>query len=322
MPRVLTGDQLIKSVRKRTTVPDDTSSFTDTDILETIDEELNVQVLPTLLKLHAEHLVVTVDVPRNASGTYEIPYRAVGNTVRDVSLINGSNTYELAQVSVGALPDYSNQVNTSQELDLFYVESNKIKLVTPSVDYNSIRIKYHLRPNFLTKVDKAGIIDSIVADTDADTLTLTLSQVGKNFNENCCYDLVGARTPNKIKNFDLTPDSLTISSVGGTGTIVFTLSDVEDYADLIVGDYVTIAEETPVPNIPTEMHPVLAQGAAIQVLDSLGDFEALARAEKRMMEMSAATQGLVDDRVELAPKKIRPRNGTLQSRRGRYRGNR
>lgn len=322
MPRVLTGDQLIKSVRKRTTVPDDTSSFTDTDILETIDEELNVQVLPTLLKLHAEHLVVTVDVPRNASGAYEIPYRAVGNTVRDVSLINGSNTYELAQISVGALPDYSDHINSLQELDLFYVESNKIKLVSPTRSYSSIRIKYHLRPNFLTKLDKAGIIDSIVADTNADTLTLTLSQTGKNFTENLTYDLVGNRTPNKIKDFDLTPASLTINSVGGTGTIVFTLSDVEDYEDLIVGDYVTVAGETPVPNIPTEMHPVLAQGAAIQVLDSLGDFEALARAEKRMMEMSAATQGLVDDRVELAPKKIRPRHGTLQSRRGRYRGNR
>lgn len=35
-----------------------------------------------------------------------------------------------------------------------------------------------------------------------------------------------------------------------------------------------------------------------------------------MTEMSAATQFLVDDRVELAPKKIRPRNGTLNSRYG------
>lgn len=313
--RILTGDKMVASVRRRTTVPDDTSSFTDEDILATVDEELRVEVLPTLTEIHAEHLVLTIDVPRNESGVYTIPHRATGNTVRDISLISGTNIYELAQISVGSLPDYSGHVSTLQELDLFYIEGNKVKLVSPTRSYNSIRIRYHLSPNYLTKMEQAGIISSVVKDTVADTLTITLSQVGKNFVSNETYDIIGHKSPNVIKSYDLSPVTLT---TGTTGTIVFTLSEVQNADDIVEGDYVSLSEETPVPNIPTEMHSVLAQAAAVQILESLGDFEAMAKAEARLAKMSAATQGLVDDRVELAPKKIKPRNGTLQTRRGRW----
>jgi hypothetical protein len=313
MARVLTGDKIIASIRKKTSVPDDPSEWDDVDILDAVDEEMNTQVLDKLLKLHAEHLIVTVDVPRNELGIFEIPYRAIGNKLRDASLISGGTTYELSQVSIGSLPDYSENVSTRSELDLFYIENNKLKLITPSRAYNCIRLRYYIRPSYLTKVEEAGIISDIVKDTGAGTLTLTLSQVGKSFNSTAVYDIVGNRTPNKIKNFDLTATSFTS---GTTGIIVFDLDDLVDVDDIIVGDYVSLAEETPVPNIPTEMQPLLVQATAVSILESMGDFEGLARAEKRMTEMSAATQFLVDDRVELAPKKIRPRNGTLNSRYG------
>ena len=134
---------------------------------------------------------------------------------------------------------------------------------------------------------------------------------------------MGKRSPNKIRGYDLTPVSVT---TGTTGSIVFALSDIEDFVnDIKVGDYVTVAEETPVPNIPTEMHPMLAQATAIHILEALGDTEALSNAEKRMMKMVNSVQTLIDDRVELAPKKIKPRHstlaqsvGTIRKYRGRY----
>lgn len=317
MARVLTGDKIIAAIRKKTSVPDDPSSWDDIDILDAVDEEMNTQVLDKLLKLHAEHLIVTVDVPRNQFGNFEIPYRAIGNKLRDASLISGGTTYELSQVSIGSLPDYSENVSTRSELDLFYIENNKLRLITPSRAYECIRLRYYIRPSFLTKVEEAGLISAIVKDTVAGTLTLTLSKVGKAFNSTAVYDIVGFRSPNKIKSFDLTAVSYTS---GTTGIIVFDLDDLSDVDDIIVGDYVTLAEETPVPNIPTEMQPLLVQATAVSILESMGDFEGLARAEKRMAEMSAATQFLVDDRVELAPKKIRPRHGPLNSKYGtRYR---
>lgn len=325
MSRILTGDRMIDSVRKRTMVPDDTSIFTDQDILDILNEELDVQVLEKLLTLHEEHLTTHVDIPRNNEGVYEIPYRAIGNKVRDISLVNGSGrnayVYELSQIGIGELPDYSFSIDSNTYLDRFYVEGNEFKLINPSRNYDTIRIYFYIRPSVLTKVDQAGIISSIV--NDGTNVTLELSQVGKNFTSDLVYDIVGKRSPNKIRGYDLTPVSVT---TGTTGSIVFALSDIEDFVgDIKVGDYVTVAEETPVPNIPTEMHPMLAQATAIHILEALGDTEALSNAEKRMMKMVNSVQTLIDDRVELAPKKIKPRHstlaqsvGTIRKYRGRY----
>jgi len=331
--RILTGDSMVNSVRKRTMTPEDTSTFTDDDILDIIDEELNVQVIDKLLTLHGENLTIEVDVPRDASGCYTIPYRAVGNKLRDISLISGNTIYEMAQISIGELPDYTYGEYASNDLDKFYVQNNKINLVEPNRSYESIRVRYYLRPNFLTKMDKAGVIsaaplESIYTDPDPEIATQTeaytikLSSVGKGFTSTDLYDIVGHKSPNKIKTFDIVPLSFTKS--GTTGTIIFAKSDIEGIInDIQVGDYVTIAQETPVPNIPTEMHPLLAQAAAVNILESLTDTEALANAERRMEKMTKAVQSLIDDRVELAPKKIKPRHGTLASgwglnNRGKY----
>lgn len=319
MARILTGDRLINSVRSRTMSPDDTSVFDDDGILDIIDEEMTVQVLDKLIALHGENLTISVDVARNSSGVYTIPYRSIGNKLRDVSLIQGNQIYELAQISIGELPDHSYGLSYAGDLDYFYVENNKVKLVDPETSYDSIRIRYYLRPNYLTKVNKAGIIGTITTDVDANTVTLTMSQMGRNFTASSTFDIVQAKTPNKIRSFDLTPTAYV--SNGTTGTITFAYTDLSDIiSDLEAGDYVTIAGETPVPNIPTEMHPLIAQAAAVQILDSLGDTESLRNAENRLKKISDSVQFLIDDRVELAPKKIKPRHGALRSsnRKGRY----
>ena len=319
MARILTGNKMINSVRKRTFVPDDTSVFTDDDILEIIDEEMNVQVLEKLQILHGDNLTVTIDIPRSEDGSYRMPDRALGNKLRDVSIVQGQRLYELAQISVGSLPDYNNGNFAEYDMNLFYIENNKIKVINNARAYDSIRMRFYIRPNVLTKLDQAGIINSIVVDKSANTLTLGLSQVGRNFTSTKQYDIVASRSPNKIQAYGL--DAVSVST-GSTGIVVFNLDDVTDHADLIVGDYVTLAGETPVPNIPTEMHPLLAQAAAVNILESLGDTEALQNANARMDKMSRSVQVLIDNRVELAPKKIRPRNGVLANGRNGRRGNR
>ncbi len=319
MARVLTGDKMVESVRKRTMVPNDTASFTDDDILDIIDEEMNVQVIDKLLELHGENLTISVDVPRNESGSYDIPYRAVGNKLRDISLINGERIYELSQISIGELSDYTYGDTSFTNLDKFYVQNNKVQMVDQERAYEFVRIMYYLRPSFLTTSDKAGVVSSITDNGDG-TTTIGMSSVGKNFVSGVEYDIVGLKSPNKIKAFDLSASALT---TGDTGSITFTTSDISSIiADVNLGDFITLAQETPVPNIPTEMHPLLAQAAAIQILESLGDTEALGNAEKRMVKMTEAVQKLIDDRVELAPKKIKPRHGTLNAVLGNQRATR
>lgn len=315
MSRVLTGDKLVESIRNRAMIPTDTSVYTDENLLEIANEEIDIQVLDKLLSIHEEHLTVHIEVPRNAEGVYDIPYRAVGNKVRDVAMITaGKGIYEMTQVSIGALSDYTyDQDSSEQGLSKFYVEHNQIKLIQPNRGYESIRFYYHIRPNYLTKVEKAATISSI--SEVGDNITFAFTSMPKEFTTTLQYDIVGVRSPNKIKTYDLDP----VEVNSGLRTITFTKASLGDsFKEIRIGDYVCKAEESPVPNMPTEMHPYLAQLAAVHVLEALGDTEGLSNAERKLMKMEKAILQLVDDRVELSPKKIKPRNGVLdQVRMGR-----
>lgn len=316
MSRVLTGDKLVESIRNRAMIPDDTSVYTDQDLLDIANEEMDVQVLDKLMSIHEEHLTVHIEIPRNEDGVYDIPYRAVGNKVRDVVMVtSGKNIYEMSQISVGSLSDYTfNSDAIDDGMSKFYVEHNQIKLVNPNRGYESIRFYFHIRPNVLTKLEKSAKVSSITEV--GDDVTLTFTEIPKEFTASLQYDVVGFRTPNKIKAYDLDPVSIDV----GLKTLTFKKEDIgQAFGEIRVGDFICKAEESPVPNIPTEMHPYLAQLVAVYVLEALGDSEGLNNAEKKLTKMEKAILQLVDDRVELSPKKIKPRNGVLdQVRVGRF----
>ena len=164
-------------------------------------------------------------------------------------------------------------------------------------------------------MDQSGAISTITSDSTE--VTISFTSMPSKFTALLEYDIVGHRSPNKIKIWDIRPTEVNAS----LKYIKFNLSDIEDVlGELKVGDYVCQAEESPVPNIPTEMHPVLAQLTAVHALESLGDTEGLSNAQRRLERMEKSVMQLVDDRVELAPKKIKPRNGTLSETRTGYYG--
>lgn len=314
MSRVLTGDKLVESVRNRAMIPNDTSLYTDQNILDIANEEIDVQLLDKLLSLHEEHLTVHIDIPKNSKGVYDIPYRAVGNKIRDIVMVIGGTNYEMSQISIGELSDYSYDDETfSQGLDKFYIESNQIKLINNNRGYDVIRIYFYIRPNVVTLEKSAAKITEII--DEGEEVLFKFSSVPSTFTSNSIFDVVGYRTPNKIKAWDIevVQDSINVISK----QMKFKKENIQQFLDSInEGDYICLSEESPIPNIPTEMHPVLAQLTAVHILEAMGDTEALGNAQRRLNAMTKSVMSLVDDRVELAPKKIRPRNGVLNESRG------
>jgi hypothetical protein len=133
------------------------------------------------------------------------------------------------------------------------------------------------------------------------------------FTDVILYDIVGGISPNKIKLYNIPANSVS----SGAKTITFRVDDVGE--DIVVGDYITKAEETIVPNIPTEYHPVLAQRVAVFCLEAMGDEQNKQSAERKLKQMETATLRMISNRVEGAPKKIKNRFGTLNCGTGRYR---
>lgn len=132
------------------------------------------------------------------------------------------------------------------------------------------------------------------------------------FSTDIKYDVVGAESPNKIIYYNLKPNSVNLT----LKTISFAQADAPEL--LSKGDYITKAEETIVPNIPTEFHPIIAQRVAVACLEAMGDEQNKQSAERKLAQMERSALKIITNRVEGAPKKIKNRFGTLNSRKRKW----
>jgi hypothetical protein len=284
-------------------IPTDTSVYTDEDILEILNEEIDAGLLSTLMTLHEEYLVNYEDLEfESGKSKYPIPYRAVGNKLRELAIVTSEgNHYELSRIALDQLSDYKNGLLASDR-NVFYVENNYVVLVDSQLSGEKLRMYYYLRPNSLVLEKYTAKIANINTSTGVITLD-TFPVAFANLNK---MDFVAYRSPNKIHAFDKTPTSVS----SNTKTITFNTTDIPE--ELMVGDYLCISEQTPVPNVPTEMHPLLAQRAAVHILEAMGDTEGLANAKAKLQQMESSVNNLIDDRVEGSPQKIKPRYSALQ----------
>src|SRR5690606_19648377 len=125
------------------------------------------------------------------------------------------------------------------------------------------RMFFHIRPNNIVPEKECAKIINI----DRTTGIIQLDSVPSKFNGITKIDLIQTETPNKILSFDTEIVDLSF------GTRTLTVNPTSIPKRLKAGDYVCRTQETPYPNIPTELHPVLAQRAAIHILEAMGDNE-------------------------------------------------
>lgn len=310
MSNVLTSTKLIKSIKRKGMVPKDQNTFEDEDFLDMLNEEIQYFAVPHLMSVHEEYLVSSVDLDIVDGKTrYRIPERAIANKLRDVAYIdNNQSYYELSRISLEDLSEFSDTYS-DDSTQVFYVENDEIVLVDAlpfNTNSGKLRMYFYLRPNRLVLDNRASIVQSI----DRVTGEVTVSNYLADFNNIPKIDFVQSNTPNKLYKYDVTPSS--VSQL--TGTLIFTPSDIPE--NLAIGDYINLAGETIVPQLPTELHPVLAQRVAVAALEALGDEANLRISSARLKMMEDATLNLIDNRVEGAPQKIRNRYSPLRQTKG------
>jgi hypothetical protein len=118
------------------------------------------------------------------------------------------------------------------------------------------------------------------------------------------FDIVQHISPNKIIHYDVPVNSINQAA----NSVSFPASLVPE---LVVGSHITIAEETVVPNIPTELHPILAQRVAVSCLEAMGDEQNKQSAERKLKQMEDNSMSFLDNRVEGAQIKIKSKSSTL-----------
>lgn len=300
-----TSTQLLASIKRRAMIPASQVTFTDQDFLDFATEEMNMGIVPTVIQLHEDYYLYEVLIPLVDGQTkYQIPYRAIGNKVRDIALVDPNNNYStMARIGIGDISGW----NYSNNVYAYYISSNEICLVPQNSNSayggSSLSISFYLRPNSLVPNTEVAIISGI----DRTTGVVTVSNLPQTFSVNESMDFIQYRSPHKILRYDLVPtDVNTLAS-----TVTFNLADIPD--ELVVGDNISLATQTCIPQIPSDMHVMLAVRVATRLLEAIGDTEGLQNANQKLAELVNNTSVLINDRVEDAPRKIKNRFSTLRS---------
>lgn len=268
----MNSDELLVSVKRATALPSSQIRLSDADVLALADEEIQTKLLPMLTELRNEYLVLSESTALTAGRTeYPIPYRAIGRTLRDVTIERSGGVDTLPYVQ----PEDSRQGSTLG----FYLRADKLVL-TSAQSTGTLRLYYELRPSRLVTLAECARVASFSSTAVVVTSLPAIIVTG------ATVDCLEARSGHTLLGMDLP-----VTNVAGT-----TLS-LSVPTTLVVGDYIALAETSPVIMLPQEMHQVLAQAVAVRVLESIGDFEALASHQTRLMEKMTAVRSLLTPRV-------------------------
>jgi hypothetical protein len=314
--RYLSSSALIESAKVRGMIPSTQVTFTDEDLLRFANEEMDTALVPYVMSFHEDYFLFPEDIPLETNIiAYPIPYRAVGNKLRDVSYKDPGNALsEMTRILVEDLPFYQGggSVATNAGLRVFSIQNNEIVLSTSDIQFSIqgyLSTFYYIRPNQLVTEDRACIIQAI----DRVTGQITVDNLPNIYTSASLVDFIQIKSPNKCYSIDNA-----ITNVDSTNKIfTFALADIP--TRLAVGDYICLAEECIIPQIPIDLHPMLAQRIACRCLESLGDQAGLAAANTKLGEMELKLGTVIDNRVEGAPLKVTNRHSFLRSSRNYYR---
>jgi len=315
MSRYMTSSTLINSVVTRAMLPVSQSTFKNADFLRFATEELDMAIIPFVLQYHEDYFLTYVDIPlENGKNKYTIPYRAVGNKLRDVAFLDNAAVYEMTRVTIDDISYYQyggGNAFTSTGFRVFYIQNNEIVLLPENMPNptGSLRVSFYIRPNQLVDESRVATITSVNPSTGE----VGVNTVPANITLGVDLDILQTRSPHKILKFDVQATNLdAVNKI-----ITFNVNDLP--SNLAVGDQISLAEECCIPQIPTDLHSMLAQRVACRCLEALGDQAGLQAANTKLAEMEQKGATLIDDRVEGAPMKVNNRHGFLNRTKSTFR---
>lgn len=261
-----TATYLLASLKRRGMLASSTESLTDTDFLAFMSDELRSYIVPWLLGVREEHLVTYADQSvTSGTASYDIPTRAIAGRLRDVLLADSAgNYYSLPRLEPEWIEDYG----TAGAPAGYYLEANKVVLVPAPSSSGTLRLKYFRRPGRLVAITDCVTITGISsAGAGMYTITTGTGSVPTTFTTGETYDVISGSPGFDTKGTDLSVNAV-VTGTGGTLTISSTFYDAALPA---VGDFVCLVNESPVPQVPVEIHPLVAERGLVRALESLGD---------------------------------------------------
>ncbi len=273
----------------------------DADILAIADYVTKSKVVPLIKSVRQEFFVVTSREALVANkDLYDIPYRALARTLRDLKLVDSSDN----KSDIVLIPVEDEHMYRAGTLPAgFYFKGDKIAIVPkPQSTAYSLEKWWEMPPSKLVQSANAAVVQTVVGDN------VTVSSVPASITTGSLVDFVKGVSGNSTVAYDLL-----VTNIAGN-TISFGSGVVADF--LVPGDYISVAQTTPVLQIPNEAEPYLETCAGIQVLKAIGDYEGADRLSADEKDEATNLKILLEPRIEGEGVKIVNRRSLVRGWRG------
>lgn len=279
-------------------MPTSQNTFTTAKILSLGYDELLYYLMPKISSMREYFYAYDVEEDINATGIYDVPTRAMGGALVNLALLKDNSRYDLDWITEEGL-------GRTNETPLgkpgAYIKRNQIYLVPPTgTGYDTIRKTILLRPGRFIATSAAAQITAI--NTGTNTLTFASGTIPSTFTTSESFDII-----QQNPHFDHLAIDQTASTITST-TIVFSSLP----SRLAVGDWVTLAEESPIIQAPVELQPLLEIKTASTILRSQGDSPAMKAMDEEIKKIEEVVFKIFTPRVQKEGKKIVNRTGILR----------
>lgn len=260
------------------------SGLSSVDLLAVLTQQLRNYIPAFLKDLREEYLIAKLSIVVTGA-TIPVPARAVGSALRTVKwTCSDGSLRQLPRTEPERIDDYA---STSNEPQAYYFEGGNLILV-PAVTSGTVQVAYQQRPGKLVLPSSCCRV-SVVGGS---TVTVEARPNAFASTAAAAVDVVSGSP-----NFEAY--ALNVSGANWTTptSLVLTLTAAQ-LAKAAVGDYVCLATETCIPQLPPELHDLLAQAAAAQIAADTGSKrkgaidDALTKLEKQLRTtLSPRTDG-------------------------------
>ena len=300
-------EDLVESVKQRSFIPISQSTFTDTQIIALLNEELRLSLVADILGAREDFFLTTKQTSIIANKDhYLIPNLCIGNNLKAVFIVDSSGNRKMIERRD---VDRSDELSVTGEPEKFYFEGDEIVLMPkPSMATDSILFSYFRKPNQLiatsscakiTAVNTVSSLTTLTVDTD---LTASLS-VGSQ------VDFLRGKNPHTLWSEEVAITAITATTIE---VLAANIMDVDGSIEPAIGDYICPSGYANIVMVPEEFVPVLAQMGAARALAALGDLNKWQSAKAIAEQMRMEALKLIRQRVESSPE-LHSRSNSLSN---------
>jgi len=308
--KLWTSDQLISSVRQRCYNVASSDDFTDPDLLQLLNENVDEYLVPFVIRGRRNHFVrsSTTVLPQN--GRARMPSGCTTSTLRAAVINVGGIGYPFGETDLeyGILASNSS-ANTFLAGVRFYFEGDYMVFVPPqSIPAGSpLTLYFYARPPLLVKTADSFQVTSFPGGA-AGGFYRVAGTVPSNMSAGSqVLDVTGGDS-----SFQRYQEAVTGTVGAGFIDLPVDTTTLVQPAELKVGDWVNLTGQAPVvTGCPAEFTLLLCQVTAVRVLEAKGYEKKLQMAQVALQRMEAsANTGLrrrnVGDRpaLEAYPERV------------------